>query len=181
MDANTRWLSKAHAEFRKLRNGEVADNLRDQGIEYKTIWGLESYRLKEIASMLMEQIPDEAARQQLAESLWAEDVRESKMLATRLYPIALLSAERAAQWADDVRYTELADQLCMHLLSRLADAPQWIARWIEADSMHRYMALMLILRLDLTGYAEQATAIAADASQPMWLRAAAQRVATTEA
>ena len=74
MDANTLLVSKAHAEFRKLRNGEVGDNLRVQGVEYKTIWGLESYRLKEIAAIFLadETLSVEALRD-LASALWAEE------------------------------------------------------------------------------------------------------------
>ncbi len=181
MDANTLLVSKAHAEFRKLRNGEVGDNLRAQGVEYKTIWGLESYRLKEIAAIFLadETLSVDALRD-LASALWAEDVRESKMLATRLYPTDAMDESLADEWASAIQYTELADQACMNLFSRCQNAAEWVAKWIEEPSdMKRYIALQLAMRLDLTNYADLADAIARDSSEPLWLRTAAHRAATT--
>ena len=178
MDATTLLLSKAHAEFRKLRNGEVADNLRAQGVDYKTIWGVESYRLKEIAALLRAEVQDDSALQELAERLWSEEVRESKMLATRLYPCGLCDKETACRWAQEIRYTELADQACMNLFARLPFAEQLVAEWIEQTPLLQYMALQLVLRLELTSYAERAAQISQDATLPLWLRVSAARTAS---
>lgn len=188
MDVTTQLLSKAHAEFRKLRSGELGDNLRAQGINYKIIWGLESYRLKGIAEGLKEEISGIQATVNeqrdiataLAVSLWKEDVRESKMLATRLYPVSDMDIETALAWAADVRYTELADQLCMNLLSRLGDAPALAAQWIEETELKQYMALQLILRLNLTDFHDKVQTIARNESKPLWLRATADRVLREE-
>ena len=176
MDATTLLLSKAHAEFRKLRNGEVADNLRAQGVDYKTIWGVESYRLKEIAALLRAEVEDDSALQELAERLWSEEVRESKMLATRLYPCGLCDMTTACRWAQDIRYTELADQACMNLFARLPFAETLVAQWMAGNDLLQYMALQVILRLDLSGWQEQAAQLAQDTRRPMWLRVAAQRL-----
>lgn len=182
MDAITLLISKAHAEFRRLRSGELGDNLRAQGIEYKIIWGLESYRLKEIAAKLMESIqqqagndPDEVNRCQTAtaQALWAEDVRESRMLAPRLYPADQMTPEEAEVWAKSVRYTELADQLCMHLLSRTPFAESLVRQWITASPMMQYMALQIALRLDLD--VPEAEDIAADTALPMYVRIVANK------
>lgn len=169
-------LSKAHAEFRKLRSGELGDNLRAQGIEYKTIWGLESYRLKGIASYLIETYQPTAEEQKaLAEALWKEDVRESKMLATRLYPITEATEPMAQAWATEVKYTEIADQLCMNMLSRLPFASALATQWIDGSEMKQYMALQLALRLELKALYPQAQGIAEDSTKPLWLRAVAAR------
>ena len=179
MDANTLWVSKAHAEFRKLRNGEVADNLRAQGIEYKTIWGLESYRLKEISAIfLADETLSVEARRSLADALWHEDVRESKMLATRLYPADRMDESLANEWASAIQYTELADQACMNLFARLPFAAILANAWADdkASAMKRYMAMQLALRLELTELEGKASAIAQDAGNPFWLRSAALQV-----
>ena len=93
-------LSAIHARFRQLRNGEVVDNLAAQGITYRLAWGLESYRLREIAQEF-------APSAELADALWNEEVRESKMLATRLYPISEMTEEKALGWIAEIKYTEL--------------------------------------------------------------------------
>ena len=178
MDAITLLLSKAHAEFRKLRNGEVGDNLRAQGIDYKTIWGLESYRLKGIAELLLPEIETQEMQAELANRLWDEDVRESKMLATRLYPKELMTEALAQQWASAIRYTELADQACMNLFARLPFAEKLVAQWMEGSDLLKYMALQIILRLELPGWQDRAAQLAQDASRPMWLRVSAARTAS---
>ena len=176
MDEITLLLSKAHAEFRKLRNGEVGDNLRAQGIDYKTIWGLESYRLKGIAELLLPEIETQEMQAALTERLWEEEVRESKMLATRLYPKELMTESLAQQWASAIRYTELADQACMHLFARLPFAEKLVSQWMEGSDLLKYMALQIILRLELSGWQERAAQLAQDTHRPMWLRVAAQRI-----
>jgi len=188
-------LSKAHAEFRRLRSGELGDNLRAQGIDYKVIWGLESYRMKEIAERMQSEIAsvkyqmsddkcqmsDDKCQMsdvkcQLSTLLWQEDVRESKMLATRLMPLEEMTPELAEEWASQVRYTELADQLCMNLLARLPFAETLVNEWINQREMKQYMALQIALRLDLEKFKSQAEAIASNTDKPMWLRATAQRL-----
>ena len=176
MDEITLLLSKVHAEFRKLRNGEVGDNLRAQGIDYKTIWGLESYRLKGIAELLLPEIETQEMQAALAERLWEEEVRESKMLATRLYPKELMTEPVAQQWASAIRYTELADQACMNLFARLPFAEALVSKWMEGNDLLQYMALQIILRLELSGWQERAAQLAQDTHRPMWLRVAAQRI-----
>lgn len=169
MDETT-LLSDIHAQFRRLRCGAVAESLQAQGIRYRLAWGVESYRLKEIAQRYR---PDAS----LAERLWNEETRESRMLATRLYPLESLTEEKAEEWSRQIPYAEIADQACMNLFARAPFAPRLIERWLTGTPMQRYCALQLALRLDYrpTHVVEQAAQMAADALQPAWLRAAAVR------
>lgn len=138
-------LSAIHARFRQLRNGEVVDNLAAQGITYRLAWGLESYRLREIAQEF-------EPSAELAETLWAEDVRESKMLATRLYPLDELTIEKAQEWIKDVGHTEIADQLCMNLLAKASFANELIGRLLDRDfeqePITTYIALKIATRIE---------------------------------
>ena len=138
-------LSAIHARFRQLRNGEVVDNLAAQGITYRLAWGLESYRLREIAQ-------DFEPSAELAEALWAEDVRESKMLATRLYPIGELTIGKALEWVAAVRYTEIADQMCMNLLAKVPFAQALAEQLLNADfakdPIATYTALKIATRIE---------------------------------
>lgn len=171
-------LSKIHARFRQLRSGEVADILKMQGIEYRLAWGLESYRLKTIAEEVKAEINDEQFLKELAETLLAENVRESMMIATRLYPANLLSKEKAESWADGIRYTEQADQACMNLFSKAAFATELVDEWINSEGIKLYMALQLASRLDIdnTKIRNKAKQTAEDATLPMWLRSMANNL-----
>ena len=186
MEAFKILLSKAHAEFRRLRSGELGDNLRAQGISYRVIWGLESYKLKEIAERLLPEVDASAKenganpsdyRAAYAQILWEEDVRESKMLATRLYPIDKMAPEVATDWSTSVRYTELADQLCMNLLSRTSFAERLVREWLTSGSsdMQKYKALQIALRLDIA--VPQAQEMAKDETLPRCIRTAALKLA----
>ena len=138
-------LSDIHARFRQLRSGELADNLALQGVKYRIAWGLESYRLKEIAE-------DFEQNAELAEALWEEDVRESKMLATRLFPTNELSAEKALSWVKEARYTEIADQVCMNLLARMSSSEELAESLAKAEikssPIEIYSALKLATRIE---------------------------------
>lgn len=138
-------LSAIHARFRQLRNGEIVDNLAAQGISYRLAWGLESYRLREIAQEF-----EKSA--ELAETLWNEDVRESKMLATRLYPIDEMTIEKAISWVEESKYTEIADQICMNLLSRMpmaeTIAEELAKKDIDEKPIAIYSAIKLATRIE---------------------------------
>lgn len=161
-------LSRIHAHFRQLRNGEVVDNLATQGITYRIAWGLESYRLKEIASEF-----EQSA--ELAEALWAEDVRESKMLATRLFPIAEFSQEMALQWIKEAKYTEIADQLCMNLLAKCPYAESLLESLVNEDNIENYCALKLATRIELRSehLVNNANKVLSSDKAPIYLKTAA--------
>lgn len=164
-------LSAIHARFRQLRNGEVTDNLAAAGIKYRIAWGLESYRLREIALEFEPSID-------LANALWAEDVRESKMIAPRLYPIELLTKERAIEMVCDVKYTEIADQLCMALLAKAPFANEIVEELcklnIENNSMSIYCAIKLATRInDNSNHIKALAEKLSNSDAPIYLKTAA--------
>lgn len=165
-------ISKIHARFRQLKSGEVADNLKAQGVTYRLAWGVQSYRMREIAA-------DFEPDAEVAEYLWNEDVRESKLLAPRLYPAERMTMADAERWADTTPYIEVADQLAMHLLCKLPFATELTENWLQegCSEMRQYLALMTASRLQ-----QPTPAICRKAEKilksdaPLWLRASAQRV-----
>ncbi|MDO4497499.1 MAG: DNA alkylation repair protein [Bacteroidales bacterium] len=165
-------ISRVHAKFRQLKSGEVADNLKAQGVTYRLNWGVQSYRMREIAACF-------EPSKELAEYLWQEDVRESKLLAPRLFPTDEMTPEDAARWVDTIPHIEVADQLAMHLLSKLSFAPQLCHQWIQKgqSDMRQYVALMTASRWDTVepGLLERAKEIVNN-DAPLWLRSAALRV-----
>jgi 3-methyladenine DNA glycosylase AlkD len=136
-------LSEIHAQFRRQMNADVAAALARGGVKYHLCFGVPSMRLREVAERY-------APSAELAETLWHEDIRESKMLATRLYPALEMERTTAERWVGEVPYTEIADQVCMNLFSRLPYAPALTTDWLQADPhtepMKCYCALMLQAR-----------------------------------
>lgn len=105
-------LSEIHAQFRRQMNADVAQALRKHGVIYRTCFGVPSMRLREVAERY-------TPSTELAEALWKEDIRESKMLATRLYPPTEMTLTTALRWISEIRYEEIADQACMNLFAHL--------------------------------------------------------------
>ena len=99
-------------------NGVAAAAIRQSGMGYRLVYGVELPRLREIAAAYA---PD----RRLAQQLWDEDVRELKMLAVMLFPREEMDRDRAMLWIDGIRpeQSELAGLLAMDLLSYQAYAP----------------------------------------------------------
>jgi 3-methyladenine DNA glycosylase AlkD len=138
-------LSEIHAQFRRQMNADISQTLQRNGVVYRICFGVPSMRLREVAERY-------APSSELAEALWTEDIRESKMLATRLYPIDKMKVETAVRWASEARYEEIADQLCMNLLSRMHQAESLLSHLMEVDPhtepLKFYCALQILHRRD---------------------------------
>ena len=127
-------LQQIKREFFAYRNGIVADALRKAGMPYKMIFGLQ---IPQIATIARQQEPSMA----LADSLWNDsDVRESRLLATYLFPPDEITEEKAMTLISEVRTPEESDMLSFRLLKRLPFAANLLSR-IESDpSLPAYIA-----------------------------------------
>ena len=108
-------------QFMVYRNGIVADTLRDAGMPYHVIFGLQLPQLAQIARSV-------APSLSLANDLWADDkVRESRLLACYLFPKESITLEQALALARSVQTVEEADIICFRLLRYLPFAEQLVA------------------------------------------------------
>ncbi len=132
--------------FRKSMNGVVAASMREKGMAYRVNFGLTLPLIKRIASSI-------SPNENLAKRLWEEPVRESKMLATWLYPPEKMDMDTAKRWIDETPYTEIADVCCMNLFPYIDDAPLLATDCIESSTdMARYTGYQLWYRLLSNGY-----------------------------
>lgn len=113
-------------------NGVVSKSMRDKGLDYKLNFGVELPRLKEIAACYPKD-------HRLAQALWKEDIRESKILAAMLQPVDTFCPEMADIWVEDMRYPEMAELTCQHLFQYLPYASQKAFEWI-ADEREYFAA-----------------------------------------
>ncbi len=122
-------------------NGVLSQSLREKGLKYRLIFGVELPRLREIAA-------NYEPNHELAQALWKEDIRECKILAAYLQPIETFYPEIADIWQEQIRDTELADYVCMSLLRRLPYASQKAFEWMASDkALTRYIGFRLINHL----------------------------------
>ena len=126
--------------FRLAMNGVVSTLQRRQGLDYKINFGVEIPRLKGIAEK-------HSKNRELATALWQDNIRECKMLAIFLMPEDGYG-DVAEKWIEECRFTEIADQLAMHLLCRMPDAAEKALLWTRHDGeMFRYCGYQTISHL----------------------------------
>ena len=123
-------LSEKIAEIKHLfmafRNGITADVLRKAGMPYGVICGLQLPQINEIARSVGQNAP-------LARRLWQDrNVRESRLLACRVFPPDEIDFDEAREMARDTATREEADILAFSLLRRLGFAPR-LADALAAD------------------------------------------------
>lgn len=155
-------------ELRANMNGVASQYMRENGLAYHVNWGIELPRLRTIASEF-------EPSHEVAQQLWHENVRESKILATMLMPTDHFYPEVADIWVSQVGNTEMAQMAVKNLFSRLPYAPtkafEWIARDEELTQLCGYLVIAHLLRqgaeLNERAIAElkdQMQAVAPDAS-----------------
>lgn len=111
-----------------FRNGIVADALRNAGMPYHIIFGLQLPQLSQIARSL----PLSTA---LAKELWEDkNVRESRLLACYLFPKDEVTQDLALELGRSVQTPEEADILCFRLLRYLPFADTLAAELEDSDN-----------------------------------------------
>lgn len=103
-------IKEIKKRFRLAMNGVVSTIQRRQGLDYKINFGVEINRVKGIAD-------DFEQDASLASALWKENIRESKLMAIFLMPVAEFSPERADEWLADAKFTEIAENVVKHLIA----------------------------------------------------------------
>lgn len=103
-------------DFMIYRNGIVADTLRKGGIGHNIIFGVQLPVITTIAQNLSTQLSPEEMKE-LANRLWQDEgVRESRLLACRVYPPQLINFETALRMCREIKSVEEADILAFGLL-----------------------------------------------------------------
>ncbi|MDE7141501.1 MAG: hypothetical protein K2O33_01225, partial [Muribaculaceae bacterium] len=182
--------------FFAMRNGALAEQMKNAGAGYKINFGLLQSQVAEIAAQVRAGTLDERPEKlnpgemaELARSLRANTTpRESMLIAPMVFPAALLSREEAEEWLLGSPTPEVADTLCLKLLRGHPDAAAIAAATLsssESSDMQRYAALRLLL--NLVACRKMAPAMAKDLAAghtgsevPMVSRLAAQIVERCE-
>lgn len=126
--------------LRLAMNGVVSTLQRRQGLDYKINFGVEIPRLKGIAEA-------HKKNKELAATLWQDNIRECKMLAIYLMPESEYS-EFADKWICETKFTEIADQLAMHLLCKTPEAWEKALQWTtKRDGLTAYCGYLTISHL----------------------------------
>lgn len=129
-------------ELRASMNGILSAKMREVGMPYKLVFGVELPRLMDIAREF-------TPNHQLAQQLWNENIRECKILATMLMPIDHFYPEVADIWVEETPAAEIAQIAVMQLFIRLPYAAEkafeWIATNKDTTQLYGYLIIARLL------------------------------------
>ena len=132
-------------ELRASMNGILSARMREAGMPFRLIFGTELPRLRSIA----DEFPRDAA---LAESLWQQNIRETRLLAIMLMPPGSFSKETASRWAETMLTAEEAQVMSMVLLPETEDAKDVCTAWLkEGRPLPSVCACLCLRRLLMCG------------------------------
>lgn len=115
--------------FMTYRNGIISDTLRKAGDPHKVIFGLQLPQIAEISR----NFPN---KRSFAIRLWQDrEVRESRLLACRIFPPEEMDPAIALEWTSDCRTREEADILSFFLLRKLPFASDLLVQLKEKKSL----------------------------------------------
>ena len=131
--------------FRLMMNGTASRSMREKGAGYKLNWGVSLPDLQAMAEEIGEDY-------ELAISLWKEDVRECKILATMLMPPEKMLPEVAEIWMEQTNSQEMAEIAAFQLYQHLDFASILAFRWMASDKMpYQVCAYQILARLFAKG------------------------------
>ena len=129
--------------FRQMMDGQVAQSMRQKGVDYHLNWGATIPRLREMT----DEIKTEDAYS-LAIALWKENIRECKILATMLMPPDELLPEVADIWMEQTETVEIAEQLAFNLMQHVSYAAEKAFLWISsAEDLPQICGYHILSRL----------------------------------
>ena len=110
-------------ELRASMNGILSARMREAGMSFQLIFGTELPRLRSIA----DEFPCDVA---LAEHLWQQSIRETRLLAMMLMPPEDFTMKRANRWAETMMTAEEAQVLSKILLPHVREAKAISLSWL---------------------------------------------------
>jgi hypothetical protein len=126
-------------ELRASMNGILSARMREAGMPFKLIFGVELPRLQNIAR---EFAPDK----DLANSLWSQNIRETKLLAIMLMPAEDFTSEMSNIWKPSIVTAEEAQIMAKMLLSKTNHAKETSISWLEEGAPLPSVCACLTLR-----------------------------------
>ena len=146
MDSTTtETLQLIKRDFRSLMNGTAAASLREKGLHYRLIFGVEWPQLMRLSAEI-------GKDHDLAQALWKEDIRECRLLAGLIQPVETFSLELADVWIETMHYPEEAQYTVLSLFQHLPHVSEAAFNWIaRSEEMYRLCGWLVLARLFMKG------------------------------
>lgn len=138
--------------LRGMMNGIVSHSMREKGANYKVNFGVELPRLQAFAEELRASLGEGGRAYRLALQLWNEPIRECRLLAGMLMPVAEMDRPTSELWVEQMQLAEEAECTVFHLFQHLPYAADLAFGWIASERpMHQLCGWLLMARLFMQG------------------------------
>lgn len=115
------------------QNGDVAHQMTAAGILYNMNYGVSITQLRDFAKTT-------GLNSSFAEQLWAENLRETKLLALMIWDPADIAPDKADVLVAQLLTGEMVEIACHHLFCNLSFARAKVAEWAASETMFVKMA-----------------------------------------
>ena len=132
-------INEIKKELRASMNGILSARMREAGMPFKLIFGVELPRLQSIA----QEFPADV---ELANQLWQQNIRETRLLAIMLMPAKDFTQEMSKKWAETMVTAEEAQVMSMLLLSKSRNAKDICLNWLKQGETLPSVCAFLSLR-----------------------------------
>lgn len=127
--------------IKEQRNGLAVDNMKKWGLDYNMMYGVSVVELKRYAQSFEKD-------NELANKLWNENIRETKLFSFFLFDPNNLSSDDLDSICLKLTNNELVEHACMNLFVFSQFASQKVLEWAQSDNeMMRFAAFTLLVRI----------------------------------
>ncbi|MHC2994117.1 MAG: DNA alkylation repair protein [Candidatus Atribacteria bacterium] len=98
-------------KLKSLSNPKAIIGMARYGITPENTYGVSIPNLRKIAKEI-------GISHKLAQQLWASDIRETKILASMIEDLEMVTEEQTENWVNKFNYWEICDQCCMNLFEK---------------------------------------------------------------
>lgn len=124
-----------------LANPQNVEGMARFGITPEKAYGVSMPALKDMAKGMRKS-------HELAQWLWLNGSRETRILASLVDDPKLVTEEQMERWASEFDYWEICDQVCMNLFQKTPLVWQKVVEWSSREEeWHKRAAFVLMARL----------------------------------
>ena len=113
-------------KLKSLAKPESVEGMAKYGITAKSAYGVSIPNLRKIAKEI-------GVNHDLAQQLWASDIRETRILASMVDDPKMVTEKQMERWVKDFDYWEICDQCCMNLFEKTKLAYQKCVEWSSRE------------------------------------------------
>jgi len=113
-------------KLKSLSNSKAIAGMARYGITPENTYGISIPNLRKMAKEI-------GISHNLALQLWASDIRETKILASMIEDLEIVTEEQMENWVNEFNYWEICDQCCMNLFEKTKFAYKKAIEWSSKE------------------------------------------------